>query len=78
MDEKIITNPLKAIRVNCVQECCNGSANEVKLCPCHDCVLYPFRFGKNPFRKARSDAQKEASRRAGERLKLAAGAKKNP
>jgi len=42
-------SPLKAIRQNCLD--CNGTANEVKLCPCTGCPLYPFRFGKNPFIK---------------------------
>ena len=35
--------PLKAIRAKCL-DCCGGQANEVRLCPCPDCTLYPFRF----------------------------------
>lgn len=38
--------PLKAIRQKCL-ECSNWSSHEVKLCTCSDCVLFPFRFGKN-------------------------------
>ena len=34
----------QAIRNKCLQ-CCNGQANEVKLCPVTDCELYPFRMG---------------------------------
>ena len=45
-------NPLKAIRGKCL-DCCCGQINEVKLCPSSNCPLHPFRFGKNPFRKAR-------------------------
>lgn len=45
-------NPLKAIRAKCL-DCCCSQINEVKLCPSQDCPLHPFRFGKNPFRKAR-------------------------
>lgn len=45
-----ITNPIKAIRAKCL-DCCCGQANEVKLCPSTDCALYPFRLGKNPYRK---------------------------
>jgi len=58
-------NPMKAIRAKCLD--CNGNAYEVRLCPCEDCALWPFRLGKNPFRKPRSltDEQKEA---AAERL----------
>ena len=33
MEEKIITNPIKAIRAKCL-DCSNGSPNEVTLCPC--------------------------------------------
>lgn len=58
-----ITNPVKAIRAKCL-ECCCGQQNEVKLCPCTDCALYPFRFGRNPYRARPeySEAQKEIMR----------------
>lgn len=46
---KVLT-PIKAIREKCLN-CVCGSAHEVKLCPCNDCSLYPFRFGKNPYTK---------------------------
>ncbi len=39
--------PMKAIRAKCL-DCCCGQANEVRLCPCTDCPLYPYRFGNNP------------------------------
>lgn len=54
-----ITNPIKAIRAKCI-DCCCGSPSEVKLCTAHDCNLYPFRLGKNPYRAKRvlSDEQK--------------------
>lgn len=52
--------PLKAIRAKCL-DCCCGSAHEVRLCPCEDCSLYPYRFGKNPnLQGARTPAQLEA------------------
>lgn len=44
------TNPVKVIREKCL-DCCCGQALEVKLCPCTNCPLYPFRMGKNPYRK---------------------------
>lgn len=50
MEERKITNPVKAIRAKCL-DCCSGSVNEVKLCPCETCALWPFREGKNPYRK---------------------------
>lgn len=56
-----ILNPVKAIRQNCL-ECCNGSAFEVRKCVIKSCDLYPFRFGKNPYRTKRvySDDEKSA------------------
>lgn len=64
MSQKEVNNiksPLKAIRAKCL-DCVCGSVNEVKLCPCTDCSLYPFRFGKNPFRKPMSEERKEVLR----------------
>ncbi len=66
-----MTSPLKAIREKCLD--CAYDANEVKLCPCKDCALYPFRFGKNPYiKREMSDEQRLASV---ERLKKAREAK---
>lgn len=48
-EKKLITNPVKAIRAKCL-DCSCGQVNEVALCVCKDCALYPFRFGKNPYR----------------------------
>jgi len=44
--------PLKAIRAKCI-DCSGGSIKEVKLCVIPECPLYPFRFGRNPFRQER-------------------------
>lgn len=38
--------PIRAIRLKCL-DCC-GTANEIKLCTCKTCSLYPYRFGKRP------------------------------
>ena len=56
-------SPLKAIRAKCL-ECSNDSSNEVKTCTVENCYLYPFRFGKNPYRTKRvlTEEQKEAAR----------------
>lgn len=48
-EQKILT-PIKAIRAKCL-DCCVGQAQEVRLCPVHDCPLYPYRMGHNPNRK---------------------------
>lgn len=63
------TNPVKAIREKCL-DCCGGSPSEVKLCTCSNCALYPFRFGKNPYRQRRemTDEQRKV---LGDRLREA-------
>ncbi len=47
--QKILT-PIKAIRAKCL-DCCANQAQEVRLCPCESCPLYPYRMGHNPNRK---------------------------
>lgn len=49
---------LKAIRAKCLGCVCD-QANEVRDCPCDDCPLYPFRFGKDPQPSARGYARKD-------------------
>ena len=39
--------PLRAIQKKCLW-CCNGSANEVELCPAKACPSWSFRFGHKP------------------------------
>ena len=59
-----ISRPLlRVIRLKCL-DCCNGSSNEVKLCPCDKtCFLHPYRLGKNPFKKrVLTEEQKEELR----------------
>lgn len=53
-------NPVKAIRLKCL-DCCAGSSQEVDKCTAKKCPIYPFRYGKNPFRTKRemSEEQKE-------------------
>ena len=53
-----ITNPVKAIRAKCI-DCCCGSTAEVKDCPAVNCPLYPFRFGKNPYRQRREMTEEQ-------------------
>ena len=53
-----ITNPVKAIRAFCM-ECSNGQTSEVKACPVYKCPLYPFRFGKNPYRQRREMTEEQ-------------------
>ena len=42
--------PIRAIRAYCL-ECCCGKPQEVRMCVCDDCPLYPYRMGHNPARK---------------------------
>ena len=51
-------NPVKAIRAFCL-ECSGGATSEVKFCPVEECPLYPFRFGKNPYRQRRELTEEE-------------------
>ena len=60
MNEEKRLTPIKAIRAKCL-DCCCGSSQEVELCPCTDCSLYAFRFGKNPNVKL-SDEERERRR----------------
>lgn len=46
------TNPIKAIRLKC-RDCANNQYTEIDNCAVKSCPLFPFRFGKNPFRKKR-------------------------
>ena len=43
-------SPLKAIRQKCL-ECTCSQPQEVRLCPCEDCALHPYRMGHNPNRQ---------------------------
>lgn len=44
------TSPLKSIRAFCVM-CVGCYPRAVAKCKATDCVLHPFRFGRNPFQK---------------------------
>lgn len=54
----MITNPIKAIRAKCL-ECNCENPNGVRECPITDCALYPFRFGKNPYRTKRELSEEQ-------------------
>jgi hypothetical protein len=54
--------PLRAVRLKCL-DCCNGSAQEVRLCTAVDCPSWPFRMGKNPWRR-KLDQEERAALRA--------------
>ena len=60
---KYYVNPVKAIRAKCVYDCCAGSATDVEQCKCTECFLYPFRFGKNPYRTKRVLSEEEKQKR---------------
>jgi hypothetical protein len=45
--------PLKAVRRHCLS-CCNGSANEVKLCQARSCALWRYRHGHRPTEEERA------------------------
>lgn len=59
---KKISSPLKAIRAKCL-ECSGDQSYEVRKCVVYKCALYPFRFGKSPYRSPRNltEEQKKAA-----------------
>ena len=60
------TNPLRAIKLKCL-DCSTYNTNEIKECPVKNCPLYPFRLGKNPFRKR--ELSEEERNKLSERMK---------
>lgn len=60
-------SPLKAIHQHCY-DCVGGSCKELRLCPCTECALYSFRFGKNPYRK-KTKMSDEQRKKMGEFLR---------
>jgi len=66
---KLQTNPIKVIRAKCL-DCCANSSKEVSLCQSVTCELHPWRFGKNPYRKAKQLSDDERAALA-DRLRLA-------
>jgi hypothetical protein len=70
--EENSSNPLDAIRKFCIE--CSGG-HTVKSCPSDGssepmCKLFPFRLGKNPFRKKTSLSEEQKFLRS-ERLRTA-------
>ena len=67
-----ISNPLKAIQVFCF-ECCGGEKQDVKECTAKACALYPYRLGKNPYRKSREYTEEEKEKLKERAKKASAG-----
>lgn len=59
--EGALLTPIKAIRARCL-DCSGFIASEVKRCFLPDCVLYPYRMGRNPniSEKTREKARQRA------------------
>lgn len=57
MEQRQLT-PIKAIRAKCL-DCCFDSNNEVKYCTVTQCSLWPYRLGRNPYRKEMTQEEKE-------------------
>jgi len=59
-------NPVKAIREMCI-ECMGGRDNKgckklIAECSSHDCALYAFRLGKNPYHHPNLSKEQRKSR----------------
>ena len=61
------TNPMRAIKLKCL-DCSTYNTNEIKECIVKKCPLYPFRLGKNPFRKKKELSEEERNKLS-ERMK---------
>jgi len=53
-------SPMEAIRAKCLD--CAGSTHEVRCCVAMACPSWPFRTGRNPWRREMSEEQREARR----------------
>lgn len=51
------TNPMHAIRRKCL-DCACGQPGEIRNCEIMSCALWPYRLGRNPFRR---DASKKVN-----------------
>ena len=69
MEFEYKTNPVKAIREKCL-DCMCGNSAEVKECVVEKCPIFPYRFGKNPFRQKREMTEEER-KALGDRLREA-------
>jgi hypothetical protein len=49
-------SPLKAIRLACA-EYVGFQEQEIRYCPAKDCILYGYRFGRNPHKRKLSEKQ---------------------
>ena len=58
-------NVLRSIRLKCY-DCSSYQLSEVRNCTITNCPLFPFRNGKNPFRK--KELSDEERQKIGERL----------
>lgn len=74
MEFKVYTNPVKVMREFC-KTCMGGSAEEIKKCTAKTtCPIYPWRFGKNPYRKKKEYTDEELAELR-ERMKKASESK---
>lgn len=64
---KIFKAPIRtfgrAIRAKCL-DCACGSQAEIRSCPIELCPLFPFRFGRNPYRPKKEYSEEERARLA--------------
>jgi hypothetical protein len=60
--------PLQALRAHCL-DCSGFEPGEVRQCTVTSCPSWPFRFGRSPWRKPATQAQRDASRRNARHLR---------
>lgn len=57
-----IISAQKAIKAKCL-DCCGFQKEEVKQCTCVVCPLWPFRLGKNPYKKKKEFTEEQLEER---------------
>ena len=54
-------SPLKALRLRCI-DCYGGCLKSVRGCTSTDCLSWPFRMGRNPWRAPVSEERRQLGR----------------
>lgn len=66
---ELITSAQKAIKAKCL-DCCAYQKEEVRQCTSTSCPLWPFRLGKNPYKKKKEFTDEQLEERRARMKKL--------
>ena len=65
MDEMKRLTAIQAIHEHCVEDCCGGNRKGPGLCSDENCRFFPFRTGRNPYRKSTNKPTQPRERKSG-------------